>query len=60
MPPHPDAHHSMQLEWFPGCGRHRVQAGLKGLHVGAGSPEAQQVEVCLEAPVHGYGGTYEG
>lgn len=47
------AHHSVQLEGLPGCHRYRIQAGLQGLHVGAGSPEAQQVEVGLEGPVHG-------
>lgn len=52
LPP-PGAHHSMQLEGLPGRHRHRVQARLEGLHIGAGSPETQQVEVSLEGPVHG-------
>ena len=53
QPPTPRAHHGVQLERLLGRHRHGAQAGLKGLHVGTGRPEAQQVEVCLEGPVHG-------
>lgn len=51
--PHHCAHHSQQLERLPGCGGHGAEAALKGLHVGPGRPEAQQVEVSLEGPMHG-------
>lgn len=53
LPRHVGAHHSVQLERLPRRRRHGAQAGLEGLCVGTGGPEAQQVEVCLEGPVHG-------